>query len=61
MPAGGDCVKRKYKPLGEAIPEPEDVVSATECTGLIPALPPGDAEADEEASLYAVHGAKESC
>ena len=60
MSDGGDRVKRKDKPLGGAIPKAEDVVSATECTGLIPALPQNGAEADEAASLYAVHGAKGS-
>ena len=53
-------MKRKDKPLDGAIPEAEDVASATECTGLIPALPRSGAEVEESASLYAVHGAKGS-
>jgi len=35
--------------------ETEDVISATECTGLVPALPLNDPAADEDlAALYAV-------
>lgn len=37
------------------IQETEDVISATECTGLVPALPLNDPAADDEiAKLYAV-------
>lgn len=53
-------MKHRNRASGGANPEAEDVASATECTGLIPALPRDDAEADEAASLYAVHGAKGS-
>ena len=53
-------MKHRNRASGGANPETEDVASATECTGLIPALPRDDAEADEAASLYAVHGAKGS-
>ena len=38
--------------------EVEDVASVTDCTGLMPALPADDEEADAIASLYAVHGVK---
>lgn len=39
--------------------ETENVSSATECTGLFPALPLNDPEADENlARLYAVHTPK---
>lgn len=39
--------------------ETENVISATECTGLLPALPMDDPEADENtARLYAVHAPK---
>lgn len=35
--------------------EPENVISATECTGLVPALPLNDPAADQELTdLYAV-------
>ena len=37
------------------IPETEDVISATECTGLVPALSLNDPAADEDlAALYAL-------
>ncbi len=40
----------------ESFDERELVASATECTGLVPALPVDDPEADEDmARLYAVH------
>lgn len=40
----------------EPIHETEFVASATECTGLFPALPLNDPAADEElAKLYGVH------
>lgn len=41
--------------------EREVVASATECTGLMPAVDTGDADAAEnEARLYAVHAPKKS-
>lgn len=40
----------------DSFDERELVASATECTGLVPALPVDDPEADEDmARLYAVH------
>lgn len=36
----------------------ETVASATECTGLMPALPADDASGVNSASLYAIHDAK---
>lgn len=39
--------------------ETEVVASATECTGLVPALPVNDPDADENsARLYAIHAPK---
>lgn len=36
--------------------EVENVISSTECTGLMPALPVDDPEANESAArLYAIH------
>lgn len=35
-----------------------DVASATECTGLMPALPQGDAADANSAALCGIHGAK---
>jgi len=43
----------------DAFDETENVASATECTGLVPALPMNDPQADEEmARLYAIHEPK---
>ncbi len=38
----------------------ENVASATECTGLMPALPPDDAAQAESAALCGIHDAKRS-
>lgn len=38
--------------------ERENVVSATECTGLIPATPADSAQDESLTRLYAVHAAK---
>lgn len=46
---------------GEGLPdETPDVASATECTGLMPALPRTDAEDADRAALYAVHRGRKS-
>ena len=37
-----------------------EVASATECTGLMPALPEDMAEDESRAALYAIHSAKGS-
>ena len=37
---------------------PENVASAAECTGLMPALPPDDAANANLAALYGIHRAK---
>ena len=37
---------------------PETVASATECTGLMPALPQSDEGDAARASLYGIHAAK---
>ena len=43
----------------DSFDEDEIVASATECTGLVPALPVNDPEADENLTrLYAVHAPK---
>ena len=62
---GGDPVKRKNgrhdfgikeeKKPGGAAPETEEVASATECTGLMPALPPED-EGEKEENLAGLYG-----
>ena len=40
--------------------ETGNVASATECTGLMPALPPDDAAQVESAALCGIHDAKRS-
>ena len=39
--------------------ESEHVASATECTGLMPALPGDEAGNEAEAALYGIHAAKD--
>ena len=41
-----------------AIDEAADVASATECTGLMPALPQDDAADESSAALYDIQAAK---
>ena len=48
------CVEDEKRTEGAAAPA-EDVASARECTGLIPALPPDDAGLRACEALYAVH------
>lgn len=43
---------------GEAASDGGEVASATECTGLMPALPRDEAEDAAQAALYAVHRAR---
>ena len=42
--------------------EAEDVISATECTGILPALPMDDAPDAQRAAaeMYAIHAPKQS-
>lgn len=43
-----------------AVRAPEAAVaSATECTGLMPALPRDEAQDEAEAALYGIHAAKD--
>lgn len=51
-------MKKKQKPDAEAIRETEEVASATECTGLMPALPRDEAEDECAAALYGIHSSK---
>lgn len=39
--------------------EETQVVSATECTGLMPALPQNESEDEHSAELYAIHKAEQ--
>ena len=43
----------------EAFHAERDVPSATECTGLMPALPQNQSQDVSSASLYAIHSAKQ--
>ncbi|MBQ8111137.1 MAG: hypothetical protein IJ124_13345 [Clostridia bacterium] len=52
-------MKKRNRRNGAPAPGAEDVASATECTGLMPALPKSGAEADASASLYAIPGARD--
>ena len=49
---------RRRRAQGSA-EETQTVASATECTGLMPALPENEAQDEAEASLYGVHAAKD--
>lgn len=56
-------MKRPGIPPAEFIPTPpereiEELASATECTGLIPAGVPTDDEAENYARLYGIHPIK---
>ena len=51
-------MKAKRRNADSALVEPEPVASATECTGLMPALPENDAQDENEASLYGIHSAR---
>ncbi len=53
-------MKAKRRRANDAANEGPVVASATECTGLMPALPVGDAQDEAEAALYDIHSAKNS-
>lgn len=44
---------------GSAAGETQVVASATECTGLMPALPEDEAQDEAEAALYGIPGAQD--
>ena len=48
-------MKARRKPDAEAVLEAQEVASATECTGLMPALPRDEAEDEDLSALYAIH------
>lgn len=48
---------KKKKTAPNPFRETEKVISGTECTGLMPALPQDDEQDEHYASLYAVHDA----
>ena len=49
--------KVREKPVDTAL-APENVASATECTGLMPALPRDEAQDEADAVLYGIHRAR---
>jgi hypothetical protein len=51
-------MKAKRRRVKDATGEMPVVASATECTGLMPALPEGEAQDEAEAALYGIHAAK---
>ena len=51
-------MKAKKRTDAGIIREAEEVASATECTGLMPALPRDDAEDENASALYAIHSGK---
>ena len=44
---------------GSAARESQVVASATECTGLMPALPEDESQDEAEAALYGIHSAQD--
>ena len=52
-------MKHGRKPRGGAAPEGAEIASATECTGLLAALPPDDAQAESLTELSGVHSARD--
>lgn len=48
-------MERREKKQQDPFYEQEKVVSATECTGLMPSLPQSEDEDENFASLYATH------
>lgn len=52
------AVKHRHKDR-QVCPEAREVASATECTGLMPALPEDDASDEVSAALYNVPAARE--
>jgi len=49
--------RRRAQGLAE---EKQTVASATECTGLMPALPENEAQDEAEATLYGIHAATDA-
>lgn len=52
-------MKRKNRRAGSAAPKPMETASATECTGLMAALPRDEGEAENLAELGCVPSPKE--
>lgn len=53
-------MKAKRRRENDAANKEPVVASATECTGLMPALPDSEAQDATEAALYGIHAAKDA-
>ena len=53
-------MKAKRRRVNDAVSEEPAVASATECTGLMPALPDDAAQDAAEAALYGIYAAKDA-
>jgi len=53
-------MRAKRRRVNDAAYEGQAVASATECTGLMPALPDNGVQDATEAALYAIHAAKDA-
>lgn len=53
-------MKAKQRRVNDVSDEGQVVASATECTGLMPALPDNEAQDAVEAALYGIHAAKDA-
>ncbi len=52
-------MKARRRRVDDAVGGGQVVASATECTGLMPALPDDAAQDAAEAALYGIHAAKD--
>lgn len=52
-------MKARQRRVNDGVNEGQVVASATECTGLMPALPDDAAQDAAEAALYGIHAAKD--
>lgn len=59
IPVGGDRMKRKKQSAGNAVPTPAETASATECTGLMAALPRDEGEEESLSRLGGVFPAED--
>jgi len=53
-------MKAKRRRVNDAANDGQIVASATECTGLMPALPDSGSQDETEAALYGIHAAKDA-
>lgn len=53
-------MKANQRRVNDVTGEGQVVASATECTGLMPALPDNDVQDAVEAALYGIHAARDA-